>query len=220
MGGTAVQLVPYGRTAVIDLAGGPRASRDRDPPPAIAIVGIGNLLLSDDGAGIHAVRGLRKNSRVRSMARLIDGGTIGTDLLAEVCGCEKLLIIDAVDADLPPGTTIRMDFSGPDPQKIDTRNAHQFGIPGLLDDLRLLGQAPRQVVLVGVQPAAMGLGTQLSPEVASALPVVSAEVVRQLDRWTSAAGREFKGLEVRSLDPALPGAARETSGTEQPRERI
>jgi len=151
----------------------------------IAIIGIGNLLLSDDGTGIHAIRGLRSDSHVRSVARLIDGGTIGTDLLAAVCGCDNLLIIDAVDAGLPPGATVRIDFSGSDPQPIDTRNAHQFGLPGLLDDLRLLGQAPREVVLVGVQPAAMGLGTELSPEVASALPVVSAEVVRQLDRWTS-----------------------------------
>lgn len=193
---------------MIDLTGGPRALRDPHAPQDIVILGIGNLLLSDDGAGIHALRRLRKDSHVRSMAHLIDGGTIGTDLLAEVCGCQKLLIVDAVDAGLPPGTTIRMDFSGPGPQKIDTRNAHQLGIPGLLDDLRLLGQAPHQVVLVGVQPAAMGWGTQLSPEVARALPVVSAEVVRQLDRWTSAG------------DGALPGATRTISGTEQPRERI
>jgi hydrogenase maturation protease len=176
--------------------------------PSIAIVGVGNLLLSDDGAGIHAVRRLRRDARVGSAARIIDGGTVGTNLLAEVCGCEELLIIDAVDAGLPPGTTIRMDFSGPDRQKIESRNAHQSGIPGLLDDLRLLGQAPRQVVLVGVQPGAMGWGTELSPEVASALPVVTAEVVRQLDRWTLAGGA------------ALPGAAKETSGTEQLRERI
>jgi len=171
---------------VTDLAVELRAYREPDAPPPVAIVGVGNLLLSDDGVGIHAVRGLRSDSRVESMARLIDGGTVGTDLLAEVCGCEKLLIVDAVDAGLPPGTIVRMDFSGPDPQKIDTRNAHQSGIPGLLDDLRLLGHAPRQVVLVGVQPAVMGLGTQLSPEVAGALPAVSAEVMRQLDRWTSA----------------------------------
>lgn len=174
----------------------------------IAIVGVGNLLLSDDGAGIHVIRSLRSDCRVGFRARLIDGGTVGADLLAEVCGCEKLLIVDAVDAGLPPGTTIRMDFSGPDLQEIDTRNAHQFGLPGLLDDLRLLGQAPAQVVLVGVQPAAMGLGTELSPEVAGALPVVSAEVVRQLDRWTSAGST------------ALPRGARETSATEQLREHI
>jgi hydrogenase maturation protease len=206
----------------MDIAGEPRAYRDPDQPKPIAVVGIGNLLLSDDGVGIHAVRGLRRDSRVGSMARLIDGGTIGTNLLAEVCGCERLLIVDAADAGLPPGQTIWMDFSGPDPQKIDTRNAHQSGIPGLLDDLRLLGMAPRQVILVGVQPAAMGLGTQLSPEVASALPVVSAEVVRQLDRWTSAAdaanASETQGAD--SLEAALPGAARDTSGKEQPGERI
>ena len=152
----------------------------------IAVVGVGNLLLSDDGAGIHAVRRLRSDPRAASMARLIDGGTVGVDLLSEVCGCDKLLIVDAVDAGLPPGTAIRMDFSGADPRKMDTRNAHQFGIPGLLDDLRLLGHAPSQVILVGIQHAGIGVGTQLSPEVANALPAVAAEVVRQLDQWTSA----------------------------------
>jgi len=206
----------------MDLAGRPHAYRDLDPPQPIAIVGVGNLLLSDDGVGIHAVRRLRSDSRVRSMARLIDGGTVGTDLLAEVCGCEKLLIVDAVDAGLPPGNTIWMDFSGSDPQKIDTRNAHQFGIPGLLDDLRLLGMAPRQVILVGVQPAAMGVGTELSPQVLSALPVVSAEVVRQLDRWMPAGdAANSKGTQgADSLEAALPRAATEISGAEQPRERI
>ena len=189
-----------------DVAGEPRGCREPDPQRPIAVVGVGNLLLSDDGVGIHAIRRLRNDSRVGPMARLIDGGTVGTDLLAEVCGCEKLLIVDAVDAGLPPGTTIRMDFSGPDPQKIDTRNAHQSGIPGLLDDLRLLGQAPSEVVLVGVQPAAVGLGTRLSPEVAGALSAVSAEVVRQLDRWTSA--RAVDGARIQSLE-----SSRETSGT-------
>jgi hypothetical protein len=92
----------------------------------------------------------------------------------------------------------------------------------LLDDLRLLGLAPRQVVLVGVQPGAMGLGTQLSPAVASALPVVAAEVLRQLDLWTPAGGaansQETQGAD--SVEAALPGAALERSETEQPRERI
>ncbi|MGA2040959.1 MAG: hydrogenase maturation protease [Bryobacteraceae bacterium] len=197
----------------MDFPGEPRASIHLDPPQAIAIVGVGNLLLSDDGVGIHAVRRLRSDARVESMARLIDGGTVGTDLLAEVCGCENLLIVDAVDAGLPPGTTVRMDFSGPDPQQIDTRNAHQSGIPGLLDDLRLLGQAPRQVVLVGVQPAALGLGTELSPEVAGALPAVSAEVVRQLDRWTWAGDAPSAQAmqSVESRDAAIERGARETA---------
>jgi len=197
----------------MDFPGEPRASIHLDPPQAIAIVGVGNLLLSDDGVGIHAVRRLRSDARVESMARLIDGGTVGTDLLAEVCGCENLLIVDAVDAGLPPGTTVRMDFSGPDPQQIDTRNAHQSGIPGLLDGLRLLGQAPRQVVLVGVQPAALGLGTELSPEVAGALPAVSAEVVRQLDRWTWAGDAPSAQAmqSVESRDAAIERGARETA---------
>ncbi|MDR3719659.1 MAG: HyaD/HybD family hydrogenase maturation endopeptidase [Bryobacteraceae bacterium] len=199
-----------------------RAYHDPDAQRAIAVVGIGNLLLSDDGAGIHAIRALRKDSRVQSMARLIDGGTVGTDLLAQVCGCERLLIVDAVDAGLPPGAMVWMDLNDAGPRKIETRNAHQCGIPELLDDLRLLGVAPRQVVLIGVQPATIGLGTRLSPEVASALPALSAEVVRQLERWASAADAViFKGTQgTDSTDAVLPGAANKMTGTEQPRERI
>ncbi len=203
---------------MIDLAGESRAYRD-DPLRPIAVLGIGNLLLSDDGVGIHTVRRLRSDSRVGSTVRLIDGGTVGTNLLAEVCGCEKLLIVNAVDAGLPPGSIIWIDFSSPDPQRIETRNAHQSGISGLLDDLRLLGQAPRQVALVGVQPAAIGLGTQLSPEVAGALPAVSAEVVRQVDRWRSASDvasvQEIQcgdPLEIVLLTGAME-AVRETSET-------
>jgi hydrogenase maturation protease len=153
------------------------------------------------------------------MARLIDGGTVGTDLLAAVWGCARLLIIDAVDAGLPPGSTIRMDFDGSGPQKIDTRNAHQSGIPGLLDDMRLLGCAPHQVVLVGVQPATLEVGTELSPEVAAALPVLAGEVVRQVERWMAAEGAAISAIQNQaSLAPAHGGAAEQISGTEQLRE--
>jgi hydrogenase maturation protease len=76
----------------------------------IAIVGIGNLLLSDDGVGIHAVRMLRDQPGIAAAARVIDGGTVGTNLLAEVAGCENLLVLDAVDAGLSPGAVIWMDL--------------------------------------------------------------------------------------------------------------
>lgn len=206
---------------MIDLAGRTRAFHELEPLRAIAIVGIGNLLLSDDGVGIHAVRALRSESRVGPVARLIDGGTVGTDLLAAVWGCARLLIIDAVDAGLPPGSTIRMDFDGSGPQKIDTRNAHQSGIPGLLDDMRLLGCAPHQVVLVGVQPATLEVGTELSPEVAAALPVLAGEVVRQVERWMAAEGAAISAIQIQaSLAPAHGGAAEQISGTEQLRQCI
>jgi hydrogenase maturation protease len=159
---------------------------------SIAIVGVGNLLLSDDGVGIHAVRELRNERRVESAARVIDGGTVGTDLLAEVCGCEKLLIVDAVDAGLPPGAAIWMDLSLPGPRDVHSRNAHQAGIPGLLDDLRLMGCAPREAVLLGVQPGTLAFGTQLSAEVAAGLPALLGQVVRQVERWCCGAGTAMR----------------------------
>jgi hydrogenase maturation protease len=170
--------------------------------PNIAIVGIGNLLLSDDGVGIHAIRELRAEGRVEAAARVIDGGTVGTDLLAEVCGCGKLLIIDAVDVGLPPGAAIWMDLSVPGPREIYTRNAHQAGIEGLLDDLRLMGCNPGETILLGVQPGSLASGTQLSAEVAAALPAVLGQVLRQVERWCSGAGMAMSA----SAEHRSPGA--------------
>lgn len=174
--------------------------------PAIAVVGIGNLLLSDDGIGIHAIRMLRAEP-LASVARIIDGGTIGTDLLAEVCGCEKLLVIDSVDAGLRAGTIIRLDLSVPDSQHIETRNAHQWGISGLLDDLLLMGLGPREAVLIGVQLATTDFGTQLSPEVDGALPSLTQAVVRQLEWWGAAivaTGCEFHKRNYRTPRTPAP----------------
>ena len=159
-----------------------------------------------------------------SVACRSNQAAVTPDLLAAVWGCAELLIVDAVDAGLPPGSTIRMDFDGSGPQKIDTRNAHQSGIPGLLDDMRLLGCAPHRVVLVGVQPATLEVGTELSPEVAAALPVLAGEVVRQVERWMAAEGAAISAISAiqsqASLAPAHGGAAEQISGTEQLRQCI
>ncbi len=187
---------------------------------AVAIVGVGNLLLSDDGAGIHAIRtpGVKALS---SIARLIDGGTVGTDLLAEVWGCEKLLVIDCVDACLRPGTIVELDLNEASGREIKTRNAHQAGIYGLLDDLRLMGRNPREALLIGVQLATTDLGTQLSPEVAGALPSLADAVVRQVRRWTaSMAATARQPHREAPPDAAGASAMREISGTEKVGEYI
>jgi hydrogenase maturation protease len=84
-----------------------------------------------------------------------------------------------------------MDFSDPDSPKVETRNAHQSGILGLLDDMRLLGCAQRQVVLMGVQPGTLEVGTDLSLAVAGALPVLAGEVLRQVERWRNAGAADL-----------------------------
>ena len=172
----------------------------------IAIVGVGNLLLSDDGVGIHAVRALHNQPRIASVARLIDGGTIGADLLAELWGCAELLIVDAVDAGLPPGSTVRMEFSSAGTQPVAARNAHQSGLACMLDDMRLLGHAPREVVLVGIQPATLEVGTDLSPEVAASLPVLVREVMRQVEQWMATRDPAISAIQNEaSLTPRAPG---------------
>ncbi len=133
------------------------------------VLGVGNLILSDDGLGITALRLLEQDRRVPPGTLLVDGGTFGVELLPYVEGASRLVILDAVDAGVPPGTLVRVSgdqiegFPG-------ARSVHDIGFPDLLAALRLLGKEPSEILLRGIQPATTGIGTTLSPIVEQAMP--------------------------------------------------
>jgi len=137
---------------------------------SVLILGIGNLLLSDEGVGIHAIRCLTPGELPPDVETL-DGGTSGADLVDHLEGRDKVIVIDAADGDGPPGTVFRCEASDLMDQEAPL-SLHEFG---LIDSLRMaqqLGCAPRRVVVLGVKPATMEPGLELSPEVAAALPGV------------------------------------------------
>ena len=68
----------------------------------ITVLGIGNLLMTDEGVGVHAIKALEAGYDFPEDVRLLDGGTMGLDLLYYIEGTRRLLIIDAVNSDLPP----------------------------------------------------------------------------------------------------------------------
>lgn len=154
------------------------------PPIArsIAILGLGNLLRSDDGVGIHAVRRLQEDARLRRHVQLIDGGTLGLDLLPAVTGITHLLVLDAVDRGSDPGTILR--FSGADLEKLPVaKSVHLLGFSDLLGSLTLLGHTPTDVVLLGIQPESTDWGVLLSPAVDAALNQLLEAVFAQLSSW-------------------------------------
>ena len=153
------------------------------------VLGLGNSLMSDDGAGIHALALLERSSELPTGVRLVDGGTVGPDLLPPVAGCEALLVLDAVDFGGRPGDVVRLDLEG-GAGRAGPRTIHEVGLETLLQDLALIREFPRRSVLFGIQPASLSPGTGLSPPVERGLEALAAAALEELRRWAQPAGGE------------------------------
>jgi hydrogenase maturation protease len=150
-------------------------------PPKYVVLGLGNTLHSDDGVGPQALQRLRNDARVPEDATLIEGGTLGLELLTYIWDCSYLLVLDAVDVGQPPGTLVRL--SGQELQALPGKgSAHQLGVADLLVGLRMLARQQPTVVLLGVQPATTDWGTELSPAVEATIGSLVEAAVAELTR--------------------------------------
>ena len=144
------------------------------------VLGLGNTLHSDDGAGQKAIERLKRDQRVPEDVALIEGGTLGLELLTYVWDCSHLLVLDAVDTGQPPGTLVRM--SGQELYVLPGKGSvHQLGVADLLAALRVLAKRQPTVVLLGVQPATTEWGTELSPPVEAAMSALLEAAVTELN---------------------------------------
>ena len=143
------------------------------------VLGLGNILHRDDGVGPQAIKRLRGDPRIPPDVSLIEGGTLGLELLSYVWDCSRLVVIDAVDVGEPPGTIVRM--SGEELNSLPGKSSvHQLGVSDLLVALRVLGQHQPTVVLVGLQSADTSWSTELSPPIAAAMDLLVDVAVQEL----------------------------------------
>jgi len=134
----------------------------------IVVLGLGNVLHADDGAGVQAIQRLRQDARVPEDVSLVEGGTLGLELLPYVWDCSRLIVIDAVDVGEAPGTVVRM--TGEELNSLPgNASVHQLGVSDLLVALRVLAQREPEVVLLGAQPANTDWSTELSPAMVAAM---------------------------------------------------
>jgi hydrogenase maturation protease len=148
----------------------------------IVVIGVGNLLLGDEGVGVHAVRELKKRALPPGV-EVLDAGVAGIGLLDLFPGAEKVLLIDAADMNRPPGTVVR--FTPDDIQshgESPKLSAHDVGLLEVLQLAKALGKSPPQVVIVGVQPGEISWRMDLTPEIQAALPQVVEEVLREIEQ--------------------------------------
>jgi hydrogenase maturation protease len=150
---------------------------------SILVLGIGNLIMSDDSVGVRLVQGLGENFRFPEEVVLHDGGTLGPALLPLLEGVKKLLVVDAVDTGNIPGTVVRL--AGDDLSLVtsDKLSSHQLGLTDLLAIASLQDIFPQEVVVWGIQPENTGLGLDLSPAVASRVAALEARVLGELQGW-------------------------------------
>jgi len=147
------------------------------------IIGVGNLLLSDEGIGIHAAQRLLQDFNLPEEILVLDGGTLGLDLLYYLEGIENLLIIDAVLMNKEPGTLMRMVDEEVPTYMSFKMSPHHIGIPDMLFAAKLKGLYPPNVVLWGVQPGLIDVGLDLSEPVANQLDPLLENIIDELRQW-------------------------------------
>jgi hydrogenase maturation protease len=176
------------------------------------VLGIGNVLWADEGFGVRAVAALNDGWSFPEGVTLMDGGTQGLYLLPAVQSARRLLVFDAIDYGLAPGTLqVIRDDDIPSYLGIGKMSLHQSSFQEVLSLAKLSGKAPERAVLVGVQPKLlMDFGGSLTDVVRSRIPQALEIGLEVLARWGWPGTPRPPGLAVPLFDPSLALEAYET----------
>jgi hydrogenase maturation protease len=168
-----------------------------DVPGSVLIVGIGNELLGDEGVGVHVARALiALRSAAGNRFDALEAGTSLFDAVPEMSRYERVVLIDAMHGGGGPGTLYRLneaarlaDGSDPGPPL----SLHDWSAADTLRAARTLGLAPRHLTLIGVEPASVAMGTELSPPVRRAAERVVMLLLAEIGACTGIAGPAPRG---------------------------
>ena len=146
----------------------------------ITVLGIGNLLLKDEGVGIHVIESLKKE-QLPDNVELVDGAVAGFDLLPVVEGCDKLIVIDAIKTNEPAGAIFRFD-----PQEIDIHresgvSLHEVDFFQVLDVSKKRRKLPK-IVMIAIVPEQLGWGMELSACLAGKLDKLKSLVKEEISK--------------------------------------
>jgi hydrogenase maturation protease len=157
----------------------------------IVVLGLGNPIRTDDGVGIHAIH--RVSNLVPHSVQVLEGGTLGLDLLPSLRGVSHLLVLDAVDIGGPPGSLSQ--FADAELALLPvSKSVHLLGFVDLLSTLKLLEDSPDKVMLIGIQPESTEWGVRLSPAVDATLnDLVEASLV-QISDWIESTADNVKSV--------------------------
>lgn len=161
-------------TSAVNTNGGGTTS-----PLKIVILGLGNLLLSDEGVGVHVANELMKMDLPPEVS-IVEGGTDGFRLINTITEADRLIVIDAVRGGAEPGSIYRFDIN--EVQSCPTgfkTSVHQIGILEVINLSGLIGKTP-QTTIIGVEPKSLEMDMELSPEVKAKIPRIIELILEEL----------------------------------------
>ncbi|NCA71404.1 MAG: hydrogenase maturation protease [Sphingobacteriia bacterium] len=152
--------------------------------PTTLILGIGNVLMTDEAVGAEVVRRLERTHGEDARLRFIDGGTLGFSLALPIAECARLIVVDAAAMGDAPGSVRLFEGAAMDEQLGRHANSvHEVSLADLMDIARLTDTLPERRALIGIEPAHIGWGERLTPEVEQAVPHALAIIQSLLLRW-------------------------------------
>jgi len=163
-----------------------RGKSPRSQNKRILILGVGNLLLSDEGIGVHVAQKMMKMDFPPEV-QVLEGGTDGFGLMHVLLQADRLILVDAVKGGGPPGSIYRFQIGDcpPFPDTFKT-SVHQISILEVINLSGLIGSTP-QTTIIGVEPKSLEMGMELSPEIEAKIPkviqLIKEEVALSLGRF-------------------------------------
>jgi hydrogenase maturation protease len=163
------------------LAQPEQSARSHTRPCPTLVLGLGNILLRDEGLGVRVVEAMGQMS-LPSDVEILDGGTAGVDLLDALADRQKVIVIDAIAGDIAPGTVLRLEPDDLVPRHTPGISLHDLGLVETLALARQLNVSPREVVIIGAKPHSIDCGLELTPAAQRLVPEIIALVMAELQQ--------------------------------------
>jgi hydrogenase maturation protease len=151
-----------------------------------AIVGVGNLLMKDEGIGIHVAHALQRLSLPRDVEVLDCGTSIDTGFLVEEY--DRLIVIDAVRGGATPGTVYRFSLDDIEQQQLPLLSVHGLGLDQAFRAAKRR-ESPQEVIIIGVEPGVIGWGVEPTQELRERIPAIVETVLQSIDPGGEDAGK-------------------------------
>ena len=152
-------------------------------PAGVTILGVGNVILTDEGFGVRAAEYLDHHYTFPDNVQIVDGGTLGIELTQYVTGTNKLLVIDSINGGAEPGTVFRFHNDAIMEHFQDKLSAHEVGIQDVLALLTVTGHKIPEVIVIGAQPFDLEAGVGLSDGMQALLPQSVEQILKDLRDW-------------------------------------
>jgi hydrogenase maturation protease len=170
------------------------------------ILGVGNILLRDEGVGVHVIQALGRLDLPPDV-EVVDGGTAGFALVEILADRRKVIVVDAIAADCAPGTVVRLNGDDLAAPSAPPCSLHEVGLAEALGAARQLGVAPHEVIVIGVQPCQVSCGLELSPTLAALVPRIVDLVLAELPVTNTGAAQSSAGVREYGVS-RTPGSAK------------